>query len=315
MSRAFPPLASLRAFEAAGRLMSFTKAADELHVTPAAISHQIKGLETHLGVALFQRTTRRLQLTDEGRVSLAYFREGFERLARGVEVLRRGSTQRALTISTSPSFAAKWLVPRLASFARACPGIDLRLTASTTLVDFHRDDVDAAIRFGGGSYEGLTAWKLFDEALTPMLSPKLTGRRKRVDPAALADLPLLHDDSMRRVGRQPGWRDWLRQAGVTGVDTGRGTHFDDGHLVLQAAAEGRGVALGRCVLARDDLAAGVLIAPFPLRLTLNIGYYLVVPDHRLDHPAIEQLRRWLLAESALPPIARTLRRPSRTPAG
>lgn len=297
--KSMPPLNSLRAFEAAGRLLSFSKAAEELHVTPAAISHQIKGLEEHLGVALFRRSTRQLFLTEQGVLALAHFREGFDRLAKGVELLRSRGERGVLTVSTAPSFAAKWLVPRLGSFAQQYPEIDLRLAASTALVDFDRDHVDVAIRFGRGLYPRLAAYKLFGEALTPMLNRKMLGRRRTLkQPAELTALPLLHDDSLRMIGRMPGWTEWFRLAGVDGADTSRGTHFDDGHLVLQSAAEGRGVALGRVALAAGELASGGLLAPFALHIPLDIGYYLVVPETRVEQPMIAAFRRWLQAEAA-----------------
>src|SRR5688572_6784406 len=221
--RSLPPLSSLRAFEAAGRLLSFSKAAAELHVTPAAISHQIKGLEGYLGVQLFRRSTRRLFLTEQGQLALTYFREGFDRLAKGVDALRSRGERGVLTVSTAPSFAAKWLVPRLGGFAQHYPKVDLRLAANTALVDFDRDNVDAAIRFGRGVYDRLATYKLFGESLTPMLSPKLMGRRKSMkNPADLARLPLLHDDSVRMTGRQPGWAEWFKLAGVADADTSHG---------------------------------------------------------------------------------------------
>jgi LysR family transcriptional regulator, glycine cleavage system transcriptional activator len=298
VSRSLPPLSSLRAFEAAGRLLSFSKAAAELHVTPAAISHQIKTLEEYLHMQLFRRSTRRLFLTEQGQLALGHFRDGFDRLAKGVDALRTRGERGVLTVSTSPSFAAKWLVPRLGAFAQQYPEIDLRLAANTALVDFDRDNVDAAIRFGRGVYDRLSTCRLFGESLTPMLSPKFVGRRKLVtSPADLARLPLLHDDSVRMTGRQPGWAEWFKLAGVEDAETSRGIHFDDGHLVLQAASEGRGVALGRAVLAAADLASGALVAPFRNTIHLDVGYYVVVPEMRSEQPTIAAFRRWILQEA------------------
>lgn len=300
MGRSLPPLNALRAFEAAGRLLSFSKAADELHVTPAAISHQIRSLEDYLGVQLFRRSTRRIFLTERGQLALSYFRDAFDRLSRGVDALRAQGEKGVLTVSTTPAFAAKWLVPRLGSFVQRYPDIDLRLAASTALVDFDRDNVDAAIRFGRGRYDRATSYRLFGEALTPMISPKLLGRRRTMEnPAELAKFPLLHDDSVLMTGLHPGWADWFALAGIKNQDTSRGTHFDDGHLVLQAASEGRGVALGRTVLAAADLATGNLIAPFPLTIPLDVGYYLVVPKVRAGHPMIDAFRQWMEEEAEL----------------
>jgi LysR family glycine cleavage system transcriptional activator len=294
MSEAFPPLYALRAFEAAGRLQSFSRAAEELHVTPAAISHQIRGLEAMLGVRLFRRTTRRVLLTEEGQLALVHFREGFERLARGVELLRGRGDRGILTVTTTPSFASRWLVPRLDRFAKRHPGIDLRLSTSTNLVNFERDQVDAGIRFGRGPYEGLAAERLFGESMTPMARPKLLARRPQA--RDLLALPLLHDDSVLMTGRQPGWAEWFRKAGVERADTSRGMHFDDGHLALQAAVEGRGVALGRLVLANAGLRNGLLVAPFALRLPLSAGYWFICPEGRRTQGSLIAFRKWLLEE-------------------
>jgi LysR family glycine cleavage system transcriptional activator len=298
MSDASPPLHALRAFEAAGRLQSFTRAAAELHVTPAAISHQIRGLEAFLGVRLFRRTTRRILLTEEGQLALAHFRDGFERLARGVEVLRRRGDRGILTVTTTPSFASRWLIPRLDGFAKRHPKVDLRLATNTTLADFARDQVDVGIRFGRGPYEGLAADRLFGESLTPMASPRLLrGSRRPPDPRRLLSLPLLHDDSVQMTGRQPGWAEWFRRSGVEAADTSRGMHFDDGHLALQAAIEGRGVALGRRVLAAADLGHGLLSAPFALALPLSASYWFICPEARRDDATVSAFRTWLLAEA------------------
>lgn len=310
MPKSWPALSALRAFEAAGRLQSFTRAAEELHVTTAAISHQVRSLEEWFGLRLFRRTTRRLFLTEQGQLALGYLREGFERLAKGVEVLRARDGHRILTVSTTPSFAAKWLVPRLDRFAQAHPDIDMRLAANTALAKFDRDQVDIAVRFGRGRYEGTRAQQLFGEFVTPMASPRVWARlRRKPRPGDLSRLTILHDDSVLMTGRQPGWRDWLRKAGAPAIDVDRGMHFDDGHLVLQAAAEGRGVALGRLVLAAPELDAGSLVAPFPEMLALNAGYWLVIPESREQRPAIGAFAAWIAGEAAafssrLPPDTR-----------
>ena len=298
MAIRLPPLSALRAFEAAGRLGSFARAARELHVTPAAISHQIRGLEEWLGEPLFRRSTRHLALTDAGAQALVFFREGFERLARGVEALRQAGGRAVLTVSTTPSFATKWLVPRLDAFSRAHPEVDLRLAATTALASFDRDDVDLALRFGRGRYPGTVSRRLFGEYVTPMASPRMwSSVRRRPRPEDLRGLPLLHDDSVRMAGRQPGWSDWLKAAGVAGVDVARGMHFDDGHLALQAAAEGRGVALGRVVLAAPELDAGSLVAPFGLVLPLAAAYWLVAPERREPRAAAAAFSTWVEAEA------------------
>jgi LysR family transcriptional regulator, glycine cleavage system transcriptional activator len=296
--RSLPPLTALRAFEAAARLSSFTRAARELHVTPAAVSHQIRGLEKFLGVTLFRRTTRRLELTEQGRVAAELFREGFEKLARGVSQLRADETGTSLTLSVTTAFATRWLVPRLGRFARRCPGIDLQLRAGTQPVDFDQDDIDIAVRIGRGGVAGATAIPLFGESVVPLASPAFIRHHGLRRPADLARVPLLHDDSMRRVGRPTRWTEWLAAAKVRNVDTGHGMHIDDGHLVLQAAAGGSGVALGRLVYALDDLDARRLRMAFGPVLDLDVKYYLFVPEARANEPGIAAARAWIVQEAA-----------------
>jgi len=296
--RVLPPLTALRAFEAAARLSSFTKAARELHVTPAAISHQIRGLEKHLGVTLFRRTTRKLVLTDQGQRAAEHLRDGFDRLARGVELLRTGNGGGSLTVSVTTAFASRWLVPRLGRFVRRSPDLDLRLRAGSQPVDFDHDDVDVAVRIGRGGFAGALAVPLFGESVAPLASPSFIRQHSIRRPADLARVPLLHDDSMRRVGRLPGWAEWFRAANVRGVDAERGLHFDDGHLVLQAAADGRGVALGRLTYALDDLEERRLKMPFPPVLEMELKYYLLLPETRATEPAIMAFRAWMVQEAA-----------------
>lgn len=297
MPKSLPPLTALRAFEAAARLSSFTKAARELHVTPAAVSHQIRGLEKYLGLTLFRRTTRRLELTEQGRIAAEHFREGFERLARGVSQLRADDTGASLTLSVTSPFATRWLVPRLGRFMRRFPGVDLKVRAGSQPVDFDHDEVDLAIRIGRGGVAGATATPLFGERVAPLASPAFIrqhGLRRATD---LARVPLLHDDSMRRVGRTTGWPEWLGAARVRNIDVSAGTHFDDGHLVLQAATGGRGVALGRLAYALDDLDARRLRMPFGPILELELKYYLFVPEARAGEPVLAAVRAWFIQES------------------
>lgn len=297
MPRSLPPLTALRAFEAAARLLSFTKAARELHVTPAAVSHQIRGLEEYLGVTLFRRSTRRLVLTDQGALAAEHVGEGFARIVRGVDLLRASGDGGTLTIGTTPSFATRWLVPRIGRFTRRFPDIQLRLRAGTAPVDFDSDEIDVAVRFGVGGSDGLQAVPLFGECLAPLASPSLARQQPLHRPSDLARVPLLHDDSMRRAGRRTGWSDWFRAAGMSNVDSGRGLHLDDGHLVLQAAALGRGVALGRLAYAIDDLAARRLRVPFGPVLRMDLRHHLLVPQARSAEPAIKAFRDWLAAEA------------------
>lgn len=297
MPRSLPPLTALRAFEAAARLSSFTMAARELHVTPAAVSHQIRGLEKFLGVTLFRRTTRRLELTEQGRIAAELFREGFDKLARGVSQLRSKEAGASLTLSVTTAFATRWLVPRLGRFARRCPGIDLKIKAGTQPVDFDQDEVDVAVRIGRGGVAGATTIPLFGESVAPLASPAFVRQHGLRRAADLARSPLLHDDSMRRVGRPTRWSEWLAAARVRNVDVGHGMHFDDGHLVLQAAAGGRGVALGRLAYALDDLDARRLRMPFGPVLDLDVQYYLLIPEARAKEPAIAAVRAWFIQEA------------------
>jgi len=313
--RSLPPLTALRAFEAAARLSSFTRAARELHVTPAAVSHQIRGLEKYLGVTLFRRTTRRLELTDQGRVAAELFREGFDKLARGVSQLRADDAGASITLSVTTAFATRWLVPRLGRFARRCPGIDLKVRTGTQPVDFDQDDIDVAVRIGRGGIAGAAAIPLFNESVAPLASAAFVRQHGLRRPADLARVPLLHDDSMRRVGRPTRWSEWLTAAKVRNVDTLHGMHFDDGHLVLQAAAGGRGVALGRLAYALDDLDARRLRIPFGPVLELDVQYYLLLPEARLSEPAITAVRDWFMqeAETFAPRVREFVRTSSASP--
>lgn len=295
MARSLPPLNGLRAFEAAARHLSFTRAAEELHVTQAAVSHQIKGLEERLGMRLFRRLNRSLLLTDEGQRLFLAARDAFERLAEAVEGLRARDTGGPLTVSVLPSFAAKWLVPRLSRFQERYPDIDLRITALERLVDLVRDDVDVAIRFGSGKWPGVRAEMILEDRVTPVCSPALAERLR--EPADLAHVTLLHE-TMEPMRNFPDWAAWLRAAGVTGVDVSRGLRFSHTHILLQAAIDGRGVALGQSPLAADDLAAGRLVAPFDLSLPVGYAYYLVYLPEAAERPKIKAFREWVTAEMA-----------------
>ena len=229
--------------------------------------------------------------------------------ARGVSQLRADEAGASLTFSVTTAFATRWLVPRLGRFARRCPGIDLQLKAGTQPVDFDQDDIDLAVRIGRGGVAGATAIPLFGESVVPLASPAFIRQHGLRRPADLARVPLLHDDSMRRVGRPTRWSEWLAAAKVRNVDTGHGMHIDDGHLVLQAAAGGSGVALGRLVYALDDLDARRLRMPFGPVLDLDVQYYLFVPEARANEPAIAAARAWLVqeAESFVPRLREFIR--------
>ena len=292
MARRLPPLNALRAFEAAGRHLSFTKAAEELNVTQAAISHQVKALEERLGMTLFRRLNRALLLTDAGQSYLPPLREAFDRMAEATLRLRAHDARRTLTITTLPSIAAKWLVPRLGRFRAAHPDIDLRLDASLHLTDFARENVDAALRYGRGKWDGMRADRLMTEDFFPVCNPALLeGEHPLRQPSDILHHTLLHDDS------RTDWTMWFLAAGIEGGDPTRGPAFTDSSLVLQAAVDGQGVALGRSALAAADLDAGRLVKPFDISLEAEFAYYLVCPLATSEHPKIASFRAWLLTET------------------
>ena len=301
MTRRLAPLNALRAFEAAARHLSFTKAAEELRVTPAAVSHQVKALEDTLGVPLFRRLTRALLLTDAGQGALPALREGFDRLAEASERLLAHDRDGGLKISVTTSFAGKWLVPRLDRFREAHPDIDLRIDASDTLVNFARDGMDLGIRFGTGDYPGLRADKLFADEVFPVCAPALLDGPERLrKPGDLTRFTLLHLDWNTQDETWPNWRMWLLAAGVACLEATRGPRFSMESMVIQAAIEGHGVALGSSSLVVDDLAAGRLVRPFDLslRAPLDFAYYLVCPEANAAQPMIAAFREWVLAEVA-----------------
>lgn len=310
MSYRLPPLAALRAFESAARHLSFKKAAEELHVTPAAISQQIKALESHLGVPLFRRLTRALAITPQGLAMLPKVREGFDCLAEAVEQTRL-ERDGLLTVDAPPSFAARWLVPRLARFSRDFPDVRLRISSgsdsvdrdgvapvfSTAWDDPQGDDSLLAIRYGTGDYPGLQVERILAPDWIPVCSPRLaTSERPLAEPADLARHVLIHDDTIRG-SRQPGWREWLSAAGVGGVDAARGPHFSNAVLAVEAALDGQGVALALLPLVESELAAGRLILPFPVGIPSPYAYYLVMRRAVAKRPSVSAFRQWLIGEA------------------
>jgi LysR family glycine cleavage system transcriptional activator len=294
MNGRLPPLNALRAFEAAGRLLSFAKAAAELHVTAAAISHQIKGLEDDLGTKLFRRATRAVVLTEAGQALLPALRDGFERIAAGVAALHALDRRGILTVSSAPSFASRWLVPRLGHFNARHPEIDVRLSANMQLADFARDGVDVAIRYGRGNYPGLHVERLLPDEMFPVCSPELLKRGPKLrKPDDLRHFALLHDESPVAA---PDWTMWLRAAGATQVDPARGLRFNNFDMVLTAAVAGDGVALARSSLTTAELAAGRLVQPFPLRLASDLASYFVCPPAALKSRRVVLFRAWLFEE-------------------
>lgn len=297
--RRLPPLNSLRAFEAVARHLSVTKAADELAVTPAAVSHQIKTIEDHLGVDLFQRTKGILLLTDAGQAILPGIRDGFENLQAAIDQIDNVGDSGVLTISVAPSFAAKWLLPRLERFQAKYPDIDVRVGASMSLTDFHSDGVDLAIRYGAGKYAGLHHERLLAETVFPVCSPKLLKGKQRLDTvSALKDQILLHDDSPDDDPSCPTWSMWLKAAGAADIDGARGPRFNQSSLVVEAAVLGRGVALGKASLTAADLAEGRLVKPFGTAVPVDFAYWLVCPEPKLALRKVALFAEWLKSEAA-----------------
>jgi LysR family glycine cleavage system transcriptional activator len=306
MSRRLPPLNALRAFEAAARHLSFTKAAAELHVTQAAISHQVRALEDHLGVALFKRRNKAVILTESGQLCLPGIREGFDRLAEAIERIRAPDAANLLSVTTTPSFAAKWLVPRLNRFRLTHPEIEVRIDASIHVIDLERERFDLAIRYGGGSYPGLRSELLIEVAVSPVCSPRLLkGKRALKTPGDLKHHTLLHTDWIDRDEEGLDWGMWLLAAGVTDVDWTRGPQFNDQTVAIQAAIEGHGVALGRSGLVDADIAAGRLVRPFRLSVTGRLSYYLVYPEVALRHAKVIAFRDWARGEVRRPGMTGT----------
>lgn len=292
--RRLPPLGALRTFEVVARHLSLARAADELCVTPAAVSHQIRTLEEHLGVPLFRRSGRNIFLTDAGQACLPGIRDGFECLTSAVNQIDSFGQAGILTVSVAPSFAVKWLVPRLDRFQDQHPGIDLRVSASNQLADFATDDVDLAIRYGSGRYPGLTVERLLPEAVFPVCSPELLQQIK--NPADLQAQMLLHDDSPDDDQSCPTWQMWLRAAGLNDVEWKRGLRFMQSSLVLEAAIHGKGVALAKATLAESDLASGRLVRLFGDVTPLDFAYYVVGPERKVALPKVTAFIDWLRSE-------------------
>ncbi|WP_428248771.1 transcriptional regulator GcvA [Ferrovibrio sp.] len=292
--RRLPPLGALRTFEVVARHLSLARAADELCVTPAAVSHQIRTLEEHLGVPLFRRSGRNIFLTDAGQACLPGIRDGFERLTSAVNQIDSFGQAGILTVSVAPSFAVKWLVPRLDRFQDQQPGIDIRVSASNQLADFATDDVDLAIRYGSGRYPGLVVERLLPEAIFPVCSPELLSSIKT--PADLQNQVLLHDDSPDDDQSCPTWQMWFRAAGLGDGATKSGLRFTQSSLVLEAAIHGKGVALAKATLAESDLTSGRLVRLFGDATPLDFAYFIVGPERKVALPKVTAFIEWLRGE-------------------
>jgi LysR family glycine cleavage system transcriptional activator len=295
--RRLPPLNALRAFEAAARHLNFSRAAEELSVTPGAVSQQIQNLEDYVGAALFKRTPKGLLLTDAAQIALPALREAFDRLAEAASMLTAAIDGRRLTVSVAPSFAAKWLVPRLGKFEAAHPHVDVWVSAGMELVDFGGGEVDIAIRYGSGRYPGLEVHRLMQETVIAVASPHFLEAHPLSDLSDLSGQILLHDGSPDADESCPDWTMWLAARGVKGMDGARGPRFNQSSLVIEAAVGGRGVALAKRALAQADLDAGRLVAPFQIATAVDFAYYLVHPKAKGRLPQVKAFVSWLIAEA------------------
>ena len=296
MNRKLPPLKALRAFESAARHLSFTEAAKELFVTQAAISHQVKALEAYLGLDLFRRLNRGLMLTDEGQAYVPSIRRAFDLINEATSKVTEHDEAGTLSVTVLPSFGARWLVARLGRFRTAHPEIDVRVSATSDLVDLARENFDLGIRYGRGQYPGMRTVRLLTEDIVPVCSPQLlSGPNPLNKPKDLLHHTLLHEES------HGDWRTWLLAAGVQGIDPARGPVYTEASMLVQAAAAGQGVALARGVLAADALSAGRLVQPFELSLPTEYAYYIVSPESKADRAKIVAFTEWLLKEAAADP--------------
>jgi LysR family glycine cleavage system transcriptional activator len=302
MYSALPSLNALRAFEAAARHLSMSVAATELHVTPSALSHQIRGLEDYLGVRLFERRVRAIELTAAGKMLHPGLQAGFTQIRDAVAGLQIADNPHVLVISTPPGFTAKWLAPRLYRFSSAYTDIDARVSSSSTNANFVRDGVDVAIRnlpIGHTPEVGLVVEKLIDIEFLPVCTPALLAKHGPFDsPTQLANVPLIHDETFSDRANMPRWTDWLAAAGADELNVSRGLRFNSADHALDAAVEGAGVLLAHGILAHDDLKSGRLIAPFPLALTSGRAYHLVYPEIAAKAKNVIAFSTWIKEEVA-----------------
>lgn len=297
--KSLPPLNALKAFEAAGRHLSFSRAAEDLSVTPAAIGHQVKTLEEYLGMDLFIRKNRSVELTDAGQVLLPGISDGFSRLYSAVDVFHRHSTNRPLVISIVPAFGGKWLLKRLDRFQKLYPDIRIRIEATEEVADFSREQVDIAIRYGDGNYPDLRVDCLLAEEVYPVCSPALLeGEHPLREPRDLQHHILLAGGWNANYPTWPDWQMWLKAAGLRDLPVTYGPEMSGSShpLLIEEAIAGRGVALASSVLTADDLEAGRLVRPFDVSYPVQFCYWLVCPETMADEPKSLTFREWLLAE-------------------
>ncbi|MFC3052463.1 transcriptional regulator GcvA [Kordiimonas pumila] len=299
MKRSLLPLNALRAFDAAARHMSFKMAADDLAVTPAAISQQIRSLEDFLGVELFRRTNRSLILTEAAQLSLAPLKDAFEHMEAAVDILTDSKKSNVLKVSVSPSFASKWLVPKLASFYEMRPDAIVKIDATMHLTDFKASDTDIAIRYGQGKYPGLFVEEILKETIFPVCSPDLL-KDCSIGTTACSVLrhTLIHDDSSIEDASAPNWAMWLKAAGVEAPDGMPALHFNSNALAIEAAVAGRGIALARSAIAEEDMKAGRLIKPFGEAVPVDFAHYIVCPEDKLKNERVIEFIEWMRRETA-----------------
>jgi LysR family glycine cleavage system transcriptional activator len=289
MARRLPPLSALRPFEAAARLESFSRAADELHITHGAVSHQVRALEEHLGAPLFARHGKRVSVTAGGRAFAARVRSALDEIATAAEAVRPARRDHRLSVSVLPSFASRWLMPRLIGFMEAHPKIEVNVSASVGLADFARDEIDIAIRFGVGPWAGLVCEKFLEDEYFPVASPKMNRGKLPNTPHALLGVRLMLED-------RDYWERWFEIAGVPLVHPLEGPLFNDSTYSLQAAARGEGVALARRSIIGEDLERGTLKRLFNIAVPCRESYWFVSPKDRAGAASVKAFREWVKAE-------------------
>jgi len=297
--RRLPPLNSVRAFEATARHLSFSKAADELNVTPGAVSQQVKVLEDYLDLKLFKRKNRQILLTDEAQLCLPLLSQGLDKLSQGIDIIREQSSDKPLTITASPTFASRWLLPRLTDFQKQFPDIDVRIEASNLLADLINDDIDVGIRFGDGDYAGLETDYLFSQNVIPVCKPSLIeGKNGIRTPGDLKHHTLLHasgDFFVMDDNTHIDWEMWFATVGVNDIDAKHGLHFSQYNLLIEAAIRGQGVALVGDKVIDDELKSGQLVKLFKeTDIPLSFSYYLAYPNSKAKLPRVNIFRKWLL---------------------
>jgi len=289
MARRLPPLNSLKSFEAAGRRLSFTRAAQELNVTQAAVSHQIKVIEEYLGVTLFVRTPRKLVLTEQGKTLLPDVIEAFDKVSNAIGAIKQEPSSKMISVRLAPSFAAKWLSPRLKFFWLQYPEIDLCLYHAHPAVDFDREEIDIAVTYGKGDWPGVVVDPILSLDFFPVCTPAFMSNDK-----PLSDIDNLRYYSLLHDANYECWADWLKLANIDGINAIKGTIIDDTNVLIQAAVDGQGVALGSTTFVQDLLDSGKLIKPFDITLENEFAYYIVCPEAHLKNPSVQAFKNWLL---------------------